>query len=234
MMIAVTCSSLIVSNSPGFINGININVLANEAILDSGDQIIAGSLTVTALNIGLWSLSVDGSGNLNVVPTIGSGAVVLQADVSVSDTVTVEGSLNANGPANIAGLLQVSNTIGADAVTVNDNLNVGGAFSAASVTATTGYNLCNGAGCFANYPTFQTIPTLPVCLNPTARISSGCQYQYSCPAGWTIVSAVGETSLPPGVASYIYTLTEQCGGGSPSPCSFCAQTIVTMTCVSAN
>ena len=38
----------------GYVNGVNINQLANEAVLDNGPQSIAGPLTVLSLNIGVW------------------------------------------------------------------------------------------------------------------------------------------------------------------------------------
>lgn len=51
--------------SSGLINGVNINQLASNAIKNTGDQNIAGSLAVQKLQIGgTWTLSVSPNGDL--------------------------------------------------------------------------------------------------------------------------------------------------------------------------
>ena len=162
------------SPETGFINGVNINQLSNEAVLNYGSQSISGSLTVDLLSIGgLWTLTVDGDGNLDVQSTVGTGGMVVQGPitangavsatgVSTFDAVSVQSSLNATSVG----------TTSIEATSIET-----GSLGASSLSASSSYNLCTGGVCISQYPQFQTLE------------ASGGSGSAACPGGWVMVSA---------------------------------------------
>lgn len=172
----------------GFINGVNVYQLANEAILDSGDQSIAGSLTVSSINIGgLWSISVDGNGDLAVTPTISSGSLVILASLS-ADNIQSHGSVTASSFSAEQG-----------ASTFSD-IYVSGSINTSSLATTKSYVLCTEDTCLSRPPVFQAIQTNGAFISQTPGSACNVTVEFSCPQGWVPVFA--GTDLQAGQQEY--------------------------------
>jgi hypothetical protein len=102
------------SPATGLVNGVNVVALANSAVRNFGDQTIAGTLSVQALQIGEWSLSQDGSGNLVADSPSGSrvsitveGGVSMPGELVSTAGVSTSGALSVSGAAIISGATSV-------------------------------------------------------------------------------------------------------------------------------
>jgi hypothetical protein len=163
----------------GFINGVNINslsnIVSNQAILNAGSQNIEGSLQVQSLKIGLWTLGMDGDGNLNIDSTAGSGQVMLNAAASV-ESLTVEGHTALSSTVSVSGTLTGA-TITASQVNADE------------VTASEQYKLCNSNNnaCITQYPRFESLYMTGTYVNETGLCF--VTLSFSCPANWIPVSA---------------------------------------------
>ena len=193
----------------GFINGVNINQLANEAVLNFGSQSISGSLTVNSLNIGgIWTLTVDGSGNLDVQSTVGSGGIVVGGGITAGGDVQATGAVTA-----------ASGTSTFEAVVVQTGVNATSigtsSLDTSALSSSSSYNLCSSGLCVNEYPQFQTLSASP----------GG---SVTCPDGWILVSAsiccynsgnsfwYQPQAIPPGVnsASVGCDRGSECGDGN--------------------
>ncbi len=176
-------------------SGININQLANEAVLNSGPQTISGSLTVESLVIGyldlvllslicegVWALTTDGNGNLLLTPTVGSGSVVVESDLigtgeaSIHGVLTAQGGIDAQGSNTLASAVIASLTVSGVSSFVGDST-FSGTVAASTVSTSNGYNLCNGTLCMSQFPQFQSI---------TDQSDTGT---LTCPEGWYLLQA---------------------------------------------
>ena len=90
---------LVGSATTGTINGVNIVQLANTAVTNVGDQVIAGALTVNSLKIGQWTLQDSPSGltfsqGATTVTISPEGA--LSVNEVLATTITASGAVDAN------------------------------------------------------------------------------------------------------------------------------------------